>query len=396
MDLSRAFEGVRVCDLSQGIAGPHATMLLAQYGAEVVKVEPPDGDWGRLLGPRSGDHCVHSWHYNLGKSSITLDLKSESGKNVLRTIAGQCDIFIESFRPGVIERLGFSYDAVKAIRPDVIYASVSGFGQTGPYSQRGTVDSLIQGFSGMMVMNRMPDGTPHRQGMVAADVLTGLYVFSALSAALSARRQHGEGGYLDLSLMQSAAAFQGAKIAEFHASGGEPKSFYGPVGFLPTSDGGISVSCRKGEHFVLLCQVLGEPALAEEARFKSGEDRVRNERVLMQELAQLTESWATDHLLAALQAVGVLVEKVQTYREWLHDEHVLARGAYRWIDGGALGSLPLVGVPGVADPRPERCHAPRVGEHSVAVCQQFGVDTALMEECLQTEAVEPVARTGRL
>ncbi|BEP38556.1 CoA transferase (plasmid) [Variovorax sp. V11] len=394
MDLGRAFEGVRVCDLSQGIAGPHATMLLAQYGAEVVKVEPPDGDWGRLLGPRSGDHCVHSWHYNLGKRSIALDLKSESGQKVLRTIASQCDIFIESFRPGVIERLGFSYDAVKAIRPDVIYASVSGFGQTGPYSQRGTVDSLIQGFSGMMVMNRTPDGTPHRQGMVAADVLTGLYVFSALSAALSARRQQGEGGYLDLNLMQSAAAFQGAKIAEFHASGGEPKSFYGPVGFLPTSDGGVSVSCRKGEHFVLLCQVLGEPALAGDARFKSGEDRVRNEGVLMQELARLAESWTTGHLLVALQAVGVLVEKVQTYDEWLCDEHVLARQAYRWIDGGALGSLPLAEIPGVANPCEDRCRAPSVGEHSVSVCQRFGVDTALVEESLRTGTLGPVIRAG--
>ncbi|CAN7737436.1 CoA transferase [Variovorax sp. LjRoot290] len=383
MDLGQSFEGIRVCDLSQGIAGPHATMLLAQYGAEVVKVEPPEGDWGRLLGPRSEDHCAHSWHYNLGKKSIALDLKTAAGREILTKIASQCDIFIESFRPGVISRLGFSHEAVKAIRPDVIYVSVSGFGQTGPYSQRGTVDSLIQGFSGMMVMNRTAEGVPQRQGMVAADVVTGLYVFSSLTAALASRQQTGKGGYLDLSLMQSAAAFQGAKIAEFHASGGEPKSFYGPVGYLPTCDGGVSVSCRKEEHYVLLCQVLGRPALTDDTRFKSGEDRVLNEAVLMQVLARLTQPWTTAALLKALQDVGVLVERVQSYGEWLNNEQVLATGAYRWTNAGALGQLPLVSLPGINAPRPNRCHSPKIGQDSVAVCRQFGVDESLIDQALK-------------
>src|SRR6516164_7048785 len=147
-----AFDGVTVLDFTQGVAGPHASMLLALHGADVLKIEPPEGDWGRALGELKGDHCAHSVAFNRGKRSIALDLKSADGIAVVKKIAAKA-----------------------------VYCSVSGFGQTGPYAKRPTVDTLIQAFTGMMVMNRMPDGTPWRQGMIAVDVMTGLYTFNALS-----------------------------------------------------------------------------------------------------------------------------------------------------------------------------------------------------------------------
>src|SRR5690606_11531655 len=244
---------------------------------------------------------------------------------------------------------------------------------------RGTVDALIQGFSGMMAMNRMPDGTPQRLAMVAADVLIGLYIFSALTAACSTRRRTGKGGFLDINLMQSAAAFQGAKIAEFHACHGSPQSFYGPVGYLPTHDGGISVSCRQETHYLLLCEVLGCSQIANDPRFKTAADRVENEIVLMQSLARFTRRWLTDELLQALQESGVLVEKVQSYGEWLQNEHVLTRQAYHWEDAGSLGRLPLVNLPGISDPRPRRGQAPDVGEHSMGVCRRLGMSDAAIK-----------------
>lgn len=373
LDLSQALSGVRVCDLSQGIAGPHATMLMAQYGAQVIKVEPPAGDWGRLLGPVSGDHCVHSWYYNLGKRSISLDLKSGEGRHVLSHLAQSCDVFIESFRPGVARRLGFGYDEVRGLRSDVIYVSISGFGQQGPYSERGTVDSLMQGFSGMMVMNQTTDGTPHRQNMVAVDVLTGLYAFSAISAAVLTRQKSGEGGFLDISLMQSAASFQGAKIAEFHASHGSPQAFYGPVGYLPTSDGGVSVSCRKQEHYLELCRVLQRTDLCGQSEFSKVEYRISHHDELMRQLSVATSQWTTSSLLLALQAAGVLSEKAQSYGDWLQDEHVCATGAFEWTQAAGWGSLPLVGAVGSGPAADHRHSSPSIGEHAVEIRQELGL-----------------------
>lgn len=371
-DLTRALAGVRVCDLSQGIAGPHATMLLAQFGAEVIKVEPPEGDWGRLLGTRAGDHCVHSWQYNLGKKSLALDLKKPEGKVALQRLAETCDVFVESFRPGVAARLGFSYEDVKALRPDVIYASVSGFGQSGPNSQRGTVDSLMQGFSGMMVMNRTAQGVPHRQNMVAVDVLTGVYLHSLISTALHRRRLDGTGGFLDVSLMQAAAAFQSAKIAEFHASGGEPKAFYGPVGYLPTRDGAISVSCRVSAHFETLCTVVQRPDLALDRRFDTSQGRVDYHDQLMELLGQVTAQWETARLLDALQTAGVLAERVQSYGQWLEDPHVRHCKAFRWQDAGALGVLPLVELPGTEARGAEAVQAPDIDQDGERILRGLG------------------------
>jgi len=364
VNLSDSFAGVTVCDLSQGVAGPHATMLFAQFGANVIKIEPPDGDWGRLLGDQYGEHCIHSWYYNLGKRSVTLDLKGETGREKLRALIETSDVFVESFRPGVAKRLGFSYEAVRSLRPDIIYASVSGFGQTGPNSTRGTVDALMQGFSGMMVMNRSPDGIPRRQNMVAVDVVTGLYLHVAIAAALVRRRDSGEGTYLDISMMQAAAAFQGAKIAEYAATGGEGKLFYAPVGLLPTSDGAVSVSCRLQDHFVALCERLQLKHVADEPRFKNAQQRVEHNAELMTILGKASAEHSTDVLLRELHVAGVFAEKVQSYGDWLTDSHVDATNAFHWVEAEGIGQLPLTHIPGLGTHREA---SPRIGEHTSEV-----------------------------
>lgn len=381
-DLSQAFSDLTICDLSQGIAGPHATMLFAQFGARVVKVEPPGGDWGRQLGQQVGDHCAHSWQYNLGKESVCLNLKEADGREVLRQLISESDIFVESFRPGVAARLGFGYDEVCEIQPRTIYASLSGFGQSGPNSERGTVDALIQGFSGMMVMNKTPDGIPHKQSMVAVDVVSGLYLFSALATALANRHRTGVGCYLDVSLMQSAAAFQAAKVTEFQISGGKPRAFYGPVGYLPTRAGGIVVSCRLPHHFGLLCKVLGCDDLVTDPRFVKPEDRVTNASVLMEVLASITVALEATPLLDALLEAGVLAEHVHTYGSWLEDPHVNAVSAFEWVDGGDFGKLPLVRFPGAKMVESARTHAPKVGEHTRQVLEGLSVPTAKIDKLL--------------
>jgi len=383
--LAAAYRGLTVCDLSQGIAGPHATMLLAQFGANVIKVEPPAGDWGRGLGLRKGDHCAHSWQYNLGKSSLCVDLKNPDGREVLAALASTSDIFVESFRPGVAARLGFGYDDVRKLRPDVIYASLSGFGQAGPNSGRGTVDALIQGFSGMMVMNRTPDGVPHRQNMVAVDVMSGLYLFSAISAAITRRIGTGEGCRLDISMMQSAAAFQAAKIAEHHLLQGKAAAFYGPVGFLPAIGGGLVVSCRLPAHFPVLCDILGCPGLAADVRFASAELRIANGGELLNELGEFSRAFPVAALLNRLHEAAIPAERVYSYGEWLHDEHVNATGAYQWVQAGELGCLPRVRIPGL--PVTHAGPAPAIGEGGRGVLAALGYTPQQIADLQQREAV---------
>lgn len=381
MDLRRAYEGVVVCDLSQGIAGPHATMLLAQFGADVIKVEPPDGDWGRQLGDQAGDQCIHSWHYNLGKRSVSIDLKRPDGKKLLDEIVTRSDVFVESFRPGVAQRLGVGYEDIVRLRPNVIYTSMSGFGQHGPYSGRGTVDALMQGFSGLMELNSSCDGVPQRLNMVIVDVLSGLYLYGVITAALARRANSGEGCYLDASMMQSAAAFQGAKIAEHHAFHGQVKAFYAPVGRLSTRDGAVSVSCRRMEHFQALCRVLGHSELAIDPRFAEHEARVANARELMNALSALTSERGTDELLAELQSAGVLVERIQAFGEWLDDRHVLETQAYTWLTCDGFGRLPLPRLPGVAavEEDSRQARAPHLGQHSIEVLAEMGIDLGRLE-----------------
>ena len=202
MTSRKPLEGINVFDATQGVAGPHATMLLAQHGANVIKVEPLDGDWGRTLGKVYGDLCAHAVTFNRGKRSIALDLKSTDGIKVAQKLAADADIVVESFRPGVMARFGLDYMSIKAKRNDVIYLSVPGFGQEGPNKDLPVTDSVIQAFSGFMSINRDNEGTPQRLGMIAIDVMTGLYAYQAISSAIIARIRYGEGAYIDCSLMQ--------------------------------------------------------------------------------------------------------------------------------------------------------------------------------------------------
>src|SRR5262245_27398953 len=205
MSYQAPYQGLRVVDLSQGIAGPYAAMLLAQYGADVIKVEPPEGDWARILGVRYGDQTVFSIAGNLGKRSIAVDLKTDEGREIVRRLIAGADVFLEGFRPAVAARLGIGYDDVAAINPGIIYVSISGFGQSGPESQRPAMDPILQAFTGLIANNRGPDGIPHRVTPIVGDMSTALYTFQALSAAIYARRDEPRGCYGYASLLQSAA-----------------------------------------------------------------------------------------------------------------------------------------------------------------------------------------------
>ncbi len=392
-----AFCGLTVLDFSQGVAGPHATMLLALHGADVIKIEPLEGDWGRALGKLEGDHCAHSVAFNRGKRSIALDLKSSDGIAVVRKIAAKADVVVESFRPGVIGRLGFGYEDLRKINPAVVYCSVSGFGQTGPYSKRPTVDGLIQAFSGMMVMNKLPDGTPWRQGMIAVDVTTGLYTFNALSTAITRQFRFKEGSFIDSSLMRAAAAFQGAKLMEWVHTDGKPQPLYMPAGSYRTANGYMMVSAMRPHHFRKMFELIGRDDVANDPTLQTHEDRIRNAAKIVKALNETMPTRTTEDWIALLLPNDVFCERVGNYQDYLDHPHVKESGAVDWIEQDGFARMPVANIPGLPPAREDlaRHHAPHVGEHSRDILGELGYAAADIEAMVARKAIVAPVRQAR-
>jgi crotonobetainyl-CoA:carnitine CoA-transferase CaiB-like acyl-CoA transferase len=371
-------EGIRVVDVSQGIAGPHCGMLLALYGAEVIKIEPPAGDWMRQIGPRYGKQTSHSANYNRGKKSIVLDLKNPDALAVARKLVDRADVFIENFRPGAVGRLGLGYDVVRRTNPRLVYLSISGYGQTGPYRDRPCTDTVAQAFSGMMTMNRAVDGTPVKAQVFMIDAVTGLYGFQAVSMALLARQASGVGRYLDVSLMQSIAAILSPHLLDQYIQDGPPRLPNVPGGVYQSKDGWVLVTLLHERQYQAICRVLGLPELAEDPRFNDFEKRAHNKDILLPMLQQafLTETsavWAE-----RMREADVLTSPVQTPLEWLSEPHVQAVNAAPMVTQPDLGAVPVPNVPGAAPSRDgdPRHRLPDVGEHTQEVLSGLGLSAS--------------------
>lgn len=390
------FEGLKVLDASQGVAGPHCGMLLAQHGADVVKLEPRDGDWGRGIGRRHGQFSAYGVSVNRGKRSIALDLKNPDGLAVAKRLAAGADVVIESFRPGVMARFGLDYDSVAATNPNVIYASVSGYGQRGPYAKRPVTDSIMQAFSGLMTINRDKDGNPQRVGMIAIDVFTGLYAFQAVSPALYRRAMKGRGTRIEISLMQAAAAFQAGKMVEYELEGSEPDVLGAPLGTFKCADGFINMNARRDPHFNALCDLIGRPDLTSDPRFATSEARIRNEAELMPIVRAALETRTRDDWLAALEKADILAAKVMAYGDLFEDPHILETEAVRWIEQHGLGRIPVPNVPGapVVEHGSELAQSPLIGEHTEAVLAEIGIATDDVTRLVSTGAVRVADEVG--
>ena len=375
MTYAAPFAGIRVVDLTQGLAGPEAGMLLAQYGADVIKVEPLTGDWSRNQGQKFGDFTDKAISNNRGKKSIALDLKSDGGKDILRRLVETTDVFLEAFRPGVIQRLGFGYDDVVAYNPGVIYLSVSGFGQVGPLSERPATDAVLQAFSGLMQVNKGSiDGQPHRVGIWLIDMISGLYAFQAISTALYARRHEPKGRFIDCSLMQSAAAIQAIRVIEFSVAGGEGLSSESFVGTFKTQDSWINLSVMDDKAWAKLCGALERTDLITDPRFAEVSVRFEND-VLAKEIVGATlEARPFEHWSVRLTEAGVLHERVNDYLEFLAHPHTAASNAVQWTDHPEIGRIPVPNIPGVepALDGDARALAPRLGEHTDDILGNLG------------------------
>lgn len=369
------YQGLKVYDATQGVAGPHCTMLLALYGAEVIKVEPPEGDWGRTLGKRFEDQCAHSVAFNRGKKSIVIDLKKPEGKALAQKLASQADVVVESFRAGVMKRLGLGYEELSAKNPGLVYASVTGFGQKGPRRDAQTVDGLIQAFSGFMHMNRNAAGVPQRNAMIIVDVVTGLYTFQAVQAALMRKFRFGKGSYIDSSLMQAFAALQAAKVIEHHVENGNPQPLYIPAGMMKTADGYVMISSMRDHHYAATMEAIGRPDLIEDPRYDTRQKRVDNRAELNKVLEEAFQTKTTAEWEKILSEKGVLHMRVNSYDDFLNDAHVKEVGAVTWLEHDRTGKIPVAGIPGIPTPQPgsAAAHAPRIGEHTDEVLRGIGL-----------------------
>ncbi len=377
-----AFSGLKVLDASQGVAGPHCGMLLAQHGAEVVKMEPLDGDWGRAIGKQHGQHCAHSIAFNIGKKSLALNLKHEDGLAVARQLAREADVILENYRPGVMARFGLDYASVIKDNPSVVYLSVTGFGQTGPNANLPATDSVLQAYSGLMTATRDSTGMPMRIGVLAIDISTGLYAFQAVSAALYRKAMRGKGKHIKTSLMEAIGAFQAAKMIEFALEGSDTQPLGVPLGTFEAKDGYININGRRVAHFTALCHAIGHDELIGDPRFATVKARFENEAALMPVVREAVKKMPVAALHAALNEGGVLNAPVNNYGDYFDDPHVQSVNAVAWLDHAEVGRIPLPNIPGIAPAQTGGAlsHAPLIGEHSREILKGLGYDDGAIDK----------------
>jgi crotonobetainyl-CoA:carnitine CoA-transferase CaiB-like acyl-CoA transferase len=389
------YRGLKVLDFGQGIASPYCAMLLAVYGADVIKIEPPEGDWSRFLGTTYGSHTTLSAVFNRGKRSLCLDLKHKDGSAIAKQLARDCDIVIEGFRPGVAARLGLGYDELAADNPGLIYLSVSGFGQSGPYAKRPGSDSVAQAFSGLVSVNLGDDGTPHRVGTPVSDVVTGVYAFQAVATTLFARAATGTGRWIDVSLVQSTAALLGHNVAQYVLEGGAPRALNVPAGVYRTSDGWMMVTLVSEAQYKRLCAAIGRDDLASDLRFNDFARRADAADALIPQLREIFAREPSETWLRVLHAADVLAEHVLNPGEWLRNVHVEATRAAVCQDTPGVGLVYSPRTPGIASLSEDRLRpAPDIGQDSYELLLEAGLKRDAIDDLVKADVVR-AARGGK-
>jgi formyl-CoA transferase len=365
-----ALAGVRVIELTQIMAGPFCGQLLADMGADVVKVEPPGGDQTRSSMGEAAFRAV-----NRNKRSIVLDLKADH--EVLHALVKTADVLLENYRPGVAARLGADYETLRAVNPRLIYASISGFGQTGPYSQRPGFDLIAQGVSGIMSVTGEPDGNPVKCGVPVSDLSAGLFCAVGILSALHARERTGEGQWVDTSLWEGAFALSIWETAELWATGNTPGKLgsahrlSAPYQALKTRDGYITVGGNNDKLYRLLCETLGRPDLVE--AFPTNADRMARRPELVRELEAALAARDTADWVEALLEAGVPAGPIHDYAQAVADPHTHAREMVVEMEHPEAGTVYGLGIPVKlsATPGAVRRPAPLLGEHTREILDEL-------------------------
>ena len=330
--------GLKVLELARILAGPWAGQVLADLGAEVTKVESPAGDDTRTWGPPFVDNpdgsrdAAYFHACNRGKASVTIDFTTTEGQAEVRRLAAQSDVLIENFKVGGISKYGLDYASLSALNPRLIYCSITGFGQDGPYAHRPGYDYIVQGMSGMMDLTGEPDGQPQKIGVAMADIATGLYSVIAIEAALIQRERTGRGQHIDMALLDTMTGVLANQAANYFASGVTPPRVgnahmnVSPYAVFPTADGWFILAVGNDAQFRRFCQVTGMALEEGDPRFATNAGRIEHRDALFAAIERATRGFARDDLLMKLEAAGVPAGPINTVEQALNDPQVRARG----------------------------------------------------------------------
>ena len=351
MTVSGPLAGVLVLDLTRVLAGPFATMILADLGARVVKVEPPGGDDSRGFGPFANGKSAYFASLNRGKESIALDLKSASDRAIFERLIARADVLVENYRSGTMEKLGYGFESLHARHPRLIYAACSGFGHSGPYAGRPAYDLVVQAMGGIMSLTGHPGGPPTRVGTSIGDIAAGLFTAIGIATALYRRALEGVGMKVDVAMLDSQIAILENAIARYVTTGEVP----GPIGARHPSiapfeayrarDVHLVVAAGNDALFAKLAGVIGRPELAREARFRDNESRVKNVAALKQEIETALARESAAHWLAVLEREGIPCGPINTVAQALEDPQVKARRMVVVAEDPASGPLRMAGNP---------------------------------------------------
>ena len=376
-----ALEGLRVLELGQVMAGPFCALQLCDMGADVIKVEPPEGDPTRQMGARAGTDSTGFAALNRGKRGIVLDLKTSAGRAALVKLAERSDVLIENFRPGVMRGLGLDYDSLSAVNPRLIYASISGYGQTGPDATKGGFDLIAQGASGVMSVTGEPGGPPVKAGVPLTDLGAGLFALAAILAALHQRHHTGAGQYIDTSLLEAGLALSVWESAEYFAGRtalealGSAHRYLAPYQAIQCADGYITIGAGTDRLFAALAALLEHPEWVHAPEFGDTAARLRNRAALVAQIEAVTSTKPKAHWLEQFTARRIPCGPINTYAEAFADPQVQARQMVVETNHPTLGLSRAVGFPvkmsGAAPAAGRR--APLLGEHTEEVLRELGV-----------------------
>ncbi len=383
--------GVRVLDVSQVMAGPYACMLLADLGADVIKIEPPQGGdqtRGAMGFKLKGTDSMGFLNMNRNKRSIALDLKSDSGREVLYKLVAQADILVENYRPGVMKRLRTDYETLSAINPRLVYVSISGFGQTGPWASRPGFDLMAQAMSGIMSVTGHPDGPPAKAGVPVADIGCALFATYGMLSAYIGAKATGRGQYVDASLFDSALAFSIWDISEYWGTGREPEQLgtanrmSAPYQAMKAADGHFVMGATNQKLWQTLCATLERPDLLDDARFATVSLRLANRHALIESLERSFAEQSCEHWIDRLLAVGIPAGPILSYPEAFESEHGRHRRMRIEIDHPVEGKVPNIGfaVKMGGTPQQVRRAPPLLGQHTAEVLAELGIDAPAQRE----------------
>ncbi|GAA1282873.1 CoA transferase [Pseudonocardia aurantiaca] len=387
-------DGFRILDLTRFLSGPYCTMVLAELGAAVVKVEQPHtGDDSRRLAPKVNGESYPFGMPNRSKRSISLDLKTDRGRDLFLHLARDVDLVIENFRPGVVRRLGIDYESVRAVRPDVLYCSISGFGQTGPYRDRPGFDIMAQGAVGLMRMTGEPGGRPAKVGIAINDIAAGATAAYSILAAQIQRSRTGNGQYMDISLVEAGLAWTVWESGAYFASGEVPEATgtrhrrSTPYQAYRTADGYVTIGANNDRLWKrLVSDVLDRPEWLDDPRFVTLPDRMDHIDELEVEIEKITTTGTTEEWIERLDRAGVPGGPVLTYDEALRDPHIVARDMVVEVEHPLIGTMRTIGPPTKFSDLDFRVRgpAPWLGQHTGQVLRESGVEESELAELFAT------------